>query len=166
VKLNIGSGEKHRPGYTSVDLRPLPGVEIVCNAWDILKHVTAGTVETIYSRHMLEHLTFAEGRRALKAWHEALQPGGEAEILLPDLYYHARQLLAAPDSKSAFNARVTNHAHAIASLYGWQTHEYDVHRSGYTERSLRAALFAAGFVEVTRIADDPWHLHVTARKGV
>jgi len=165
MKFDIGCGLHSRAGYTGVDIRPLPGVEIVCAAWEIAQHVAPGSVEMIYSRHMIEHLTFAEGRQSLKAWHAVLQLGGEVEILVPDLEYHARQLMAAPESRSTFNNRITNHAHAVAGFYGWQTHEHDVHRSGYTERSLRAALFAAGFAEVCRIPDDPWHLHVIAHKS-
>jgi len=166
MKLDIGCGDHPRAGYTGVDCRALPGVEIVCPAWDILSHVAEGSVEAIYSRHMLEHLTYRDGQRTMRAWRRALQPGGEAEIIVPDLDYHLRQLVGAPpEGPCPANSRWTNRQHGLAGLYGWQRHAHDVHQSGYTEYLLRNNLQAAGFAAVSRLPAQPWHLHVIARAG-
>ena len=162
LMLDIGCGDTLRDGYLGVDVRPLPHVGIVCAAWEIGQHVAAGTVARIYSRHMLEHLPAARAAQALAAWRTALQPGGALEILVPDLTYHARQLLDEPDAPSAWNPRHSNRQHAIRSLYGWQAAEWDLHRWGYTAETLTAALQTAGFRQITRVPDEPWHLHLTA----
>jgi predicted SAM-dependent methyltransferase len=165
MKLDIGCGGEPRHGYTGVDIRPLPGVGIVCAAWDIERVVGAATVEAIYSRHMLEHLTYAQGRRALFAWAAVLVPGGLLEVIVPDLAYHCRQFLTEPHAVSAYHPRVTNREHALGSLFGWQRNEFDAHQSGYDEAMLRALLEDAGFVQVLRQATEPWHLALSARKG-
>ena len=162
MMLDIGCGEKVRPGYHGVDMRPLPGV-FLCRADEILTIVEPGSVAAIYSRHMIEHLTFAAVTRTLAVWHTALAPGGTVELITPDLEYHARQLLVDPEEPSAFNRTITNRQHALRSLFGWQRDDdWDLHHSGFTEATLRRELTRAGFHGVRRVLGlPPWHLHMT-----
>lgn len=89
LKLELGSGQTHREGWTHIDLfnrmadlrldlrRPLP--------------FATGSVEEISSEHFLEHLEYSEGLALLSECHRVLQPGGSISIGLPD----ARPALAA-----------------------------------------------------------------------
>ncbi len=163
MKLDIGCGPNVRAGYEGVDIRPLPGVRFNCNALDLPNIIQPGSVEAIYSRHFLEHLTEAEGRRFLGICYALLQEGGLLEVIVPDLYYHAGNLIDAPELPSDYHPQVSNQQHALAAFYGWQRDATDVHRWGYIEETLRAALQQAGFVyiELDRSLD-LWHLGLTA----
>lgn len=160
MKLNIGCGDGRREGFVGVDIRA--GVDIVCAAWEVLDHVSPGSVEEIYSRHMIEHLTREEARRALLVWREALCGGGRLEILAPDLAYHCRQIIDEPDEPSAFRPSISGMEHALCSIYGWQQHEHDLHRWGYTHDTLTALLQECGFINIRAVSEDPWHIHLVA----
>jgi predicted SAM-dependent methyltransferase len=167
VRLDVGCGTRLRPGHVGVDVRALPGVGIVCDAWELDARVPPHSVKSIYCRHFFEHLTFAQGRRTLAAFHRVLRPGGGLQVIVPDIRWHMRQFLEAkPGSRSAANARWSARRHALAGFWGWQ-HDgerelWDVHKSGYDQAALAEALTAAGFARVRRLPDRPWHLSVTA----
>jgi hypothetical protein len=150
----------------NVDVRAAEGVDLVSEAWG-LTGVADGSVEEIYSRHMLEHLDPNDGARTLRRWRALLRPGGTVRVIVPDLEFHALQLLGGAQSRFP-----DQHAHALAGFYGWRVEDRggsreDAHRWGYTAATLAAALVAAGFADVERHRDgvdgEPWHLNVTAR---
>lgn len=171
IRLNIGCGESRRRGYLGVDARPDKGTDHVAMAWD-LSAWPAGTISEIYCRHTLEHLDPADARRTLIAWRDAIKPGGLVHVIVPDLIFHARQLLGEVTSWDDDPAR--NFEHAIKSFYGWRASyrggdAEDAHRWGYTEASLRALLEEVGFVSIARVTEgedsEPWHLNVKARRA-
>jgi predicted SAM-dependent methyltransferase len=167
MRLDVGCGPKVRPGHVGVDVRALPGVGIVCDAWELDARLAPHSVESIYCRHFFEHLTFAQGRRTLQGFHRVLRPGGELQVIVPDLRYHMRQYLEAkPSTRSDANAKWSARQHALASLFGWQRDGerelWDVHKAGYDQATLTEALIAAGFGRVRRLPEQPWHLSVTA----
>lgn len=163
LRLDVGCGAKLREGHVGVDVRALPNVGIVCNAWELEHHVEGGSIEAIYSRHFFEHLTYAQGRNTLKVFHRVLRPGGELHLIVPDIRYHITQLLRS-GPRSAANPKWTERQHALGSLWGWQrdgeTEVWDVHKAGYDEAGLAEALRQAGFQRVKRLPDKPWHLSV------
>lgn len=151
IKVEVGCGASPRPGYIHSDLRPLPHVEQVCPAWAISFPVRS--VDEIYSRHLLEHLSRAEAGRALRHWYAILKIGGSADLCVPDLEKHIEQFRL--EGQSPYLERpVSNRDHALAGFYGWQEHEGDFHRWGYTWETLKEMLLEAGFDQVERIADD------------
>lgn len=167
MRLDVGCGPRLRPGHVGVDVRALPGVGIVCDAWELDERLPPHSVESIYCRHFFEHLTFAQGRRTLQAFHRVLRPGGELQVIVPDMRYHMRQYLdARPSTRSDANAKWSARQHALASLFGWQRDGerelWDVHKAGYDQATLTEALAAAGFGRVRRLPEQPWHLSVTA----
>lgn len=120
---------------------------------------------------MLEHLDPNDARRALRAWCAALRPGGLLRLIVPDLAFHAQQLLG--NAISFEPSRESNERHALAGFFGWRDesrggNREDAHRWGYTEQTLRALLESCGFVDVQRVREGedsaPWHLHLTARR--
>jgi hypothetical protein len=166
VKLNIGAGGTKRPGFVSVDVRPDSGADIISTAWD-LAGIADQTVEEIYSRHMLEHLDPDDARRALVKWLNVLKPGGVLNVIVPDLEFHARQLLGTATSSVVSDQE----SHAFAGFYGWRDvsrggNKEDTHRWGYTARTLTLELKQAGFGDIARVTigtdSEPWHLNVRA----
>jgi hypothetical protein len=167
MRLNIGAGSKRREGFLSVDVRGVPEVDIVSNAWE-LSDIEASSVAEIYTRHMLEHLDPNDAKKSIRRWFEILMPGGRINIVVPDLEFHARQLLGA--AKSQFPDQM---AHAYAGFFGWRDesrggNREDAHRWGYTEHALAALLSGTGFTGVARqlsgVDCEPWHLNMVASK--
>ena len=39
MKLEFGAGERQTPGFKNVDVRDLPGIDYVCEAWKIDEQV-------------------------------------------------------------------------------------------------------------------------------
>lgn len=164
-----------REGFIACDVRDLPNVQYVCNCWEIDQFVRPGKVDEIYSRHMFEHLTFAQGEQTLRAWMTVLKPGGKVHMLLPDLKYHVDEYLKNFKDRAG-GTKHDNFSHAIKGFYGGQRETWespnmtsfydlwDVHKSGYDSLSLRDFVTEVGFVNYTRNANKPWHLDVSFYK--
>ena len=159
MQLEFGCGERPtRPGYSTCDIRDLPGIDYVCAAWDIHLHIEPNTVTNVWSRHVLEHLTFPQGRMWLTACLDILEPGGEQAICLPNMRFHIQQWLRGDQLE-----------HARAGFWGWQRegdHKlWDVHKSGYTDDQLIALVHELGYENArsTRKASDK-HLQIVCYK--
>jgi predicted SAM-dependent methyltransferase len=83
IKLHIGCGDKYIPGFVHVDVRKLPHVDYVTTA-DNLEIFADGSVDLIYSCHMLEHLPRTTVPKVLAEWHRVLRPGGTLRLAVPD----------------------------------------------------------------------------------
>jgi predicted SAM-dependent methyltransferase len=170
MRIEFGCGSKRpKPGYIGSDIRKFPHVKYVCAAWNIGLYVKPGTVSDIYSRHMLEHLTFHDAGKTLSAWWTILEYGGRLEIMVPDLSFHIKQLLD-PDRKK-YNERfkMTEEQWALNSLFGWQRDTdkgqvWDVHKSGFDFPLLKEVLEGFDFKDIKRIENEPHHLHVECFK--
>lgn len=166
-KYNFGCGNKRKDGFINVDVRPDSAADVVTDAWRI-DMFASGSAELVYSRHMLEHLDPDDGRRTLRAWFDLLQPGGVLNVIVPDVLFHARQMLGL--AEGPFENQLE---HAWAGFWGWRDEgrggsREDAHRWGYSERSLTLELIEAGFEDVQRVTEgadnEPWHLNLTCRK--
>jgi len=147
VRLDIGGGRNPAPGYIAVDL--VSSADIVCDATNV--PLIDGSVSEIKARHVLEHLDKSNARKALREWFRLLIPGGFCVVTVPDLEYHARQLLD-PDGRSQF-VNTGNFEHAMAGFYGWQEKGAHMeHRWGYTRKTLTAEMAAAGFAVKDQIS--------------
>jgi len=172
-RIDVGAGEVTRDGYLRCDLRPLPGVALVCPAWRVSAHCR-GLAE-IYSRHMLEHLTWDEANRTLADWHRALAVGGTVHIVVPDLRAHIEQWNRAEWSEASLLSKKTDARWGFAGFYGWQRHcdplapdydpsYWDVHKSGYDSRLMEFLLARHGFGEIEIRTDEGVHLVARARR--
>lgn len=168
TKLHIGCANKKLEGFLNVDVRETSATDLVCPAWDI-KGVQKGTVEFIYSRHMLEHLDPNDARDTLRHWCDLLASDGLVNIVVPDIEFHARQLLGLSSSnQEKFGDQ---QQHAFAGFWGWRDESRggsreDAHKWGYTQESLFSELEQAGFMAGERITkgkdSEPWHINVIA----
>lgn len=143
MKLHVGCGRKKLDGFEGVDIRPLPGVKYVCNMWEI--PVQRGTVDVIYCRHALEHVDYEHARETLDEFCILLKARGHLELIVPNLEFHAKQLLGMVTS----GHKAGEIRHALAGFHGWQDGgEESIHRSGWTAKLLRTALADAGFDDI------------------
>ena len=169
MKLEFGCGESPSPGFTSCDIRELPGVDYVCNAWDITNHVADNSVDLIYSRHFFEHLTFVQADWTLSAWKNILKPGGEVQIMVPDMRFHINQWLNPQRKTTINNGMQSDEEWAISGFWGKQRETeigeiWDIHKSGYDFELLRDSLVNHGFNNVSRISEKKKNLFVKGFK--
>ncbi len=170
MNLDIGCGKNVRPGYIGVDADH----DSAATYHTAVTHLTrehpdwVGKIDKIYSRHMLEHLSYPRAKRALAQMKAVLKPGGELDVWVPDIVYHGRQLQPdMADLPAAFNSKYTNREHAIRSLAGWQRQgqRFDIHKSQWDDRLLHNALARAGFENIRRdhMDNEPWSLRMRAQ---
>lgn len=97
VWLNLGSGASPYPNFINIDInfarRP--------DMWLDVRNGTpfaAGTVDAIYTRHVLEHFYHDELTRVLRDARRILRPSGGIRILVPSLEVACRAYLEGDDS--------------------------------------------------------------------
>ncbi|MCU1500245.1 MAG: hypothetical protein JWM47_4198 [Acidimicrobiales bacterium] len=141
IRLNIGAGHITPPEYINVDMRELPGIDVVA-AVDNLPFA-AGSVKEIFSSHVMEHFPDQQMRRALLPyWVDLLEPGGTFRAIVPDF---EAMTLAYAAGEMTFGAlrEVT---------YGSQEYDGDFHFNGFTPDTFSALLTSSGLVDPTVIA--------------
>lgn len=140
LKLNLGCGHVPLDGYVNIDQRDLPGVDVVADAGDL--PFEPGSVETIFSAHMLEHFPKEHLRRLLPYWRTLLTPSGTFHAVVPD--------------GEAMLAGVTSGTYSFEDfrmvLFGAQEYDGDFHYNLLTPSSLSEVLVEAGFAEPTIMA--------------
>ncbi len=171
-KVEVGAGKHRRPGYESCDIRNIPGIDHVCAA-DALPFED-GSVDEVYSRHLVEHFTLKEFLKVLSEWNRVLKVGGALYIICPNLLWHLDQILKSTHASFYEKKQGSNERRywGFASLFGWQQDEFDVHKFGYYFELLRDILADAGFEGIEDLTNHPeslekapYHLEVRARKA-
>lgn len=142
LRLNLGCGHVPLDGFVNVDMRDLPGVDVIALLDEL--PVAEGSVAEIFSGHVLEHFPREElARRLLPYWRSLLRPGGEFRAVVPDI-----GAMAAGYSKGTIGFEDFREV-----LYGGQEYQGDTHYNGFTTADLTSLLAGAGFEEVTVIAE-------------
>ncbi len=169
IGLEFGCGETPRkPHFLGVDVRELPTVKYVCNAWEIDQYVDPNTVDEIFSRHFFEHLSYEQADWTIESWKKVLKPNGIVDMIIPDMAFHMRQWLN-PNRKTTMNKNgMTDEEWAITGFWGQQRGEsydiWDMHKSGYDFALLQDFALAHEFKNVVRVKDAVKNLHVTFQK--
>lgn len=169
-KIEIGCGRKPREGYESCDIRAIPGVDHICEAGKL--PFEDGTIDEIYTRHLIEHFTLKEFIEVLAEWNRVLAPGGVLYVITPNLLWHAKQLLEGSHESFYTTQRGQNDRYwAFGSIFGWQQDEHDIHKFGYYYELLKDILYEAGFGDIENRTNTPesieqaeHHLEVRALK--
>ncbi len=112
LRLNLGSGARPLEGYVNVDLRAMPGVDVIHDL-DVYPWPWADdSVDRIEMHQVLEHL--GDHNRAMREIHRILKPGGTAYLSVPH-----------------FTWQYAFHDPTHRSFWGYQTFFYYVNRGGY-----------------------------------
>ncbi len=138
MKLHLGCGDKIIEGFVNVDVRNLPGVNVVCDIHE-LSMFDKNSIDLIYASHVLEHTGRKEYTDILKNWYNVLNDGGTLRIAVPDMekvfdHYHKNK-----------NLRVL-----LGFLYGGQTYQENYHYCGWDYQTLSEDLLKIGFKKVKR----------------
>ena len=163
--LNVGGASKavalpgHYSGWGHVLLDIAPGndVDLVADArW--LGQLPKSAFEAIYCSHNLEHYYPHEVPLILAGFAHVLKPDGFIEIRVPDLDAVLRAMLERGlDVEDALYPSRSGPISVRDVLYGLGTaiaagKLYYAHKTGFTNRSLRKALEAAGFAQIHTLA--------------
>lgn len=81
--LNIGAGSDIKAGMVNIDIRPLPGIDLVIDARKL--PYEDNVVNKIIATDILEHFGRNEVTEVLKEWNRVLKPCGVLIIRTPSL---------------------------------------------------------------------------------
>jgi len=84
VHLHLGCGPNYLPGFLNIDANPQRKVDLWLDVRNGLPFPD-GTVDSIYSTHMLEHLYHDELGRLFEECWRVLRPGGGVRFVVPNL---------------------------------------------------------------------------------
>jgi SAM-dependent methyltransferase len=144
-----------------LDIDPAVAPDVVASITDIAP-VASASVDAVWSSHNLEHLFAHEVPRALAEFRRVLRPEGFVLVTVPDLQRAAelvvQDLLAEPAYISPAGPiapldMLYGHGAAISA-----GNAFMAHRTGFTARTLEAALLGAGFPIVRVLRDDRFAL--------
>ncbi len=143
VRLNLGCGEKPLDDYINVDIRPVPGVDIVADVRSL--PYEPGSVDEIASSHLIEHFREHQLRtQILPYWKRLLKPGGCIRIICPNWEVIVEYLNQGRISWEEFKYLT----------FGAQDYIGDDHFAMYTPKTLRNLLIESGFHQVEILAVD------------
>lgn len=140
IRLNLGSGLLPREGYVNVDRREIPGVDVVAEVSNL--PVDGGTVEEIFSSHLLEHFPEEQLKRLLAYWVGLLREGGTFRAILPD-----GEAMIAEFSRGEFPWDQLRR-----TTFGGQEYDGDFHFAMYSHDDIVNLLSGASLSEV-RLVD-------------
>lgn len=144
----------------SFDIREDVKPDVVCD----VRHlpVPDQTFDMVFSSHTLEHFGWVHIDKVFKEWTRVLKVGGELRIVVPNLRYVAKRLLADQIDP-----------HDLWVLYGEQDYPKNFHAMGFTPNILKALVEANGCYDNIQLnegdIDGPpnpnsWNLQLKATK--
>lgn len=141
VRLNIGAGKFNDPRYIPIDIDPKFGGGVDA------RHLpyADGTVDEIYSAHLLEHFSFYETENILAEWVRVLKPHGILRLAVPDAAKIAADIVKMEAEKDHLGIR-----DMAMVVHGAHTDPTNVHHNHFTETTLRDYMNRAGLGMVAR----------------
>lgn len=85
VKLNLGCGNKKRPGFVNIDVDPDCKPDRVLDLNNTPYPFKDNEVEEIFTEHFLEHVD--DPVKTLQEIHRIMAPGGKLEVWVPHFSY-------------------------------------------------------------------------------
>ncbi len=82
LRIHLGSGREHLPGWTNVDVKPYPGVDAVL---DVREGLPFSDASFIFAEHFIEHFTLDEATALLRECRRVLLPDGVLRLTTPNL---------------------------------------------------------------------------------
>ena len=136
MKLEIGAGENPTEGYTHLDNRELPDIEIIDDA-RLLSKIENESCDEILAKQVLEHFSHRDTEDILKIWYSKLKPNGKLIIEVPDLKLFCTLWV---------NGYIKE-PWAFKSIYGEQNYDGNFHKAGFTKEYLYYLFKKTGFKE-------------------
>lgn len=118
----IGCGEYPMEGAVNVDIRDLPGVDVVADAKSL--PFDDNSMEGVASRNIIEHFDRFEIKKVLKEWYRVVKQGGFVQFETVDMGRAMDQWRSIPTEN------------LLDCMYGAQTYPENFHKMLMTERIL------------------------------
>lgn len=147
MKLNLGGRGTKINGFKTLDINPDVGADIVGDAGSLDSAIPSGSVDEIYSSHMLEHFPHTRTMSVLASWNKVMKEGATLWLSVPDF-----------ESIVKLYLRFGMNPWTINILYGDQGYEEAFHYICFDWKMLNRLLSAAGFA-AERIESLPYDLH-------
>jgi predicted SAM-dependent methyltransferase len=157
-RLQIGAGSSRRQGWLNTDIEPGDGLAYL----DATKRFPFedGSLHYIFSEHVIEHLTYDEGKFMMAEAYRVLAPGGKMRISTPDLMQFIRLFDKNPseDAKAYLVGKMKWHEwpdepNQAAIILNLQMSSWG-HKFMYDLATLSAALNRAGFRNVSEFEEN------------
>jgi hypothetical protein len=137
LRINLGCGHLPLDDYVNVDMRDLPGVDVVAEIHDL--PFGEGSLSEVHSAHVLEHFTVEDlRRRVLPRLRELMRVGGRFSAVVPD----AETMIA------EYNAGRYSFEDLRLVTFGEQEYEGDFHFTMFSCQELEELLKEVGFADV------------------
>ena len=161
--LNVGGGSKlialppEYEGYqvTLLDIDPRFKPDLCGDARELRKYAIQESFDAVYNSHNLEHFYRHDVHKVLGGFLFVLKSGGFAHIRVPDV---GELIQAVAERKMDIDdflyTSPAGPVHVYDVFYGFQVEversgqDFYAHKTGFTERSLTAALETAGFSKI------------------
>jgi len=159
--LNVGGGSKDAPlpsvyaewDHVLLDIDPAASPDVCMDARE-LKKLEAGTFDAVYCSHNLEHYYAHDVARVLQGFRHVLNDEGFAEIRVPDMGALFKEVVRRKldmDDELYMSTRGPVLVKDVIYGYGPEIQasgvDFYAHRTGFTRKSLTAALKSAGFTK-------------------
>lgn len=154
LKLHLGCGEVIKEGYVNVDIRDLPGIDLVADVTLPLPGINPSTVSRIEAYDVLEHFPQHQTLEVLKLWVSYLATKGTIVIRVPDIELIARKIVSG--ELPVYTAQWL--------IYGGQTNEYDYHKAGFSGGLLEGLLIGAGCKKILQKFNEDSNLVIVAER--
>lgn len=157
--LNVGGNDKsialpaHYAGFEHLllDIDKTVSPDILCDARE-LTVLEGGQFDAVYCSHNLEHYYRHDVPRVLAGFLHVLKDGGFAEIRVPDIHELMKLTMERGlDIEDVLYDSEVGPIMVLDVLYGHGARiertgqDFFAHKTGFTAKSLRAALHRAGF---------------------
>lgn len=162
TKLQVGAGGNALPGWLNTDLHPSRHVLSV----DVTRPLpfSNGEFRYAFTEHMIEHLSFEQGRRMLLEIHRILADGGKLRVSTPDFDFFLGMFREGitPEEKLFMEWHVRTYTPNLPvhplSVMNTMFHRWG-HKYLYNEQTLSSLLQECGFDQIKRYqtgeSDDP-----------
>lgn len=125
MKINLGCGEDIKEGYINIDIRNLPGVDVVADVRKL--PFSKGSIDEIIALDIYEHISHNESQRMLVHWVSILKEGGLLFIKGPCINRMIQYFIT--ENLDNNNTNLDNIEMYISAIFGYQDHSENVHRT-------------------------------------
>lgn len=123
MKLNIAGTEARDggpsspllEGFTNVDIREIPGVDVVADVRALPFKV--GTIEEIRASHIIEHLHSDDIQKTVNHWASLLKKGGLLRIYAPNARRLAEDLVTSTLTIEEFSRQMFGNQSYVGNLH-------------------------------------------------
>ncbi len=150
--LDLGCGNRKRPGAIGIDVNPDTDADIVHNLNQFPYPFEGSTFDEIYADNVIEHLD--DVIKTMEELHRISKPGGLVKVIVP--YFRARWAYVDPTHKHFFTVDSFSYfdpGHIHSKLYNYSKATFKMERLVFNESIVRGGLFKLLSMPVVGLAN-------------